>query len=101
MAMAHRVLVLLAETPVHAGGSESLGVVDLPIQREAATRLPVIWGQSLKGALRDALRAALSEEEDKGIFGSRPPGDGGGAGELSRGGVAIGDAQLLLFPAAT
>jgi CRISPR-associated protein Cmr4 len=107
-----RLLVLFAETPIHAGGSESTGVVDLPIQREAATGLPVVWGQSLKGALRDAARDAgwdLAEKE-RPVFGSRPPGqpdddgdadDGSGEGKLVKGEVAFGDAQLLLFPAPT
>jgi CRISPR-associated protein Cmr4 len=110
--MPQRLLVLFAETPVHAGGSESVGVVDLPIQRETATGLPVIWGQSLKGALRDAAHhdPGWSLPEEKAVFGSAPPGstdateeadEGDGSGTLTRGGVSIGDAQLLLFPAAT
>ena len=44
------------ESPLHAGASDSLGVIDLPIQREAHTGYPVVWGQSLKGALRQAAR---------------------------------------------
>jgi len=91
-----RLLVLLAETPVHAGGSESLGAVDLPIQREATTGLPVIWGQSLKGALRQTARDAGWTDRQVAVFGSEPPGEN--SGELTKGGVAIGDAQLLLFP---
>ncbi|SFT01765.1 type III-B CRISPR module RAMP protein Cmr4 [Saccharopolyspora flava] len=103
--MERRLLVLFAETPVHAGGSVSTGVVDLPIQREASTRLPVVWGQSLKGAIRDAARDAGWEIQDKGqkVFGSRPPGQGPGEadGDLVKGDVSFGDAQLLLFPAPT
>lgn len=108
--MARRLLVLLAETPVHAGGSGAVGALDLPVQREAATGLPVIWGQSLKGALRDAARGQSWEVE---VFGDPPPTpspqvntagevqpeDAGG--ELRKGGVSFGDAQLLAFPAAT
>ncbi|MER7011667.1 type III-B CRISPR module RAMP protein Cmr4 [Saccharopolyspora sp. NPDC000359] len=110
--MERRLLVLFAETPIHAGGSESTGVVDLPIQREASTGLPVVWGQSLKGALRDAARDAGWDPsgQEKLVFGSRPPGtpgddgqadDGDGTGELVKGHVSFGDAQLLLFPAPT
>ncbi|MGH3623228.1 MAG: type III-B CRISPR module RAMP protein Cmr4 [Sciscionella sp.] len=109
--MPSRLLFLFAETPVHAGGSESFEVVDLPIQREAATTLPVIWGQSLKGALRETARDAGWDGADiKAVFGSPPPGEadsdgeadpGNGNGTLVKGEVAIGDAQLLLFPAAT
>lgn len=107
--MERRLLVLMAETPVHAGGSESLGAVDLPIQREAATGLPVIWGQSLKGALRQVLRDTVGDKPDEvAVFGSRPPGGDEdaetlaqqGDRSLKRGSVSVGDAQLLLFPVA-
>ena len=43
---------------MHTGAADSLDVLDLPVQREAATGYPVIWGQSLKGALRQAARDA-------------------------------------------
>ncbi|WP_158263056.1 type III-B CRISPR module RAMP protein Cmr4 [Amycolatopsis sp. CA-128772] len=101
--MAQRILVLLAETPVHAGGGEATGIVDLPIQREAATRLPIIWGQSLKGALRDTLRSQLDPGEDIRIFGSPVAAGSDGAGDraTTRGGVAFGDARLLLLPVPT
>jgi len=107
--MERRLLVLMAETPVHAGGSESLGAVDLPIQREAATGLPVIWGQSLKGALRQVLRETVGDKPDEvAVFGSKPPGGDEdaeilaqqGDRSLKRGSVSVGDAQLLLFPVA-
>ena len=99
--MGRQLLMLLAETPVHAGGSESVEVIDLPIQREAATGLPVIWGQSLKGALRQAWRDA-DRAGEKEVFGSPPPGsDPDDGAELSRGAVAVGDAQLVALPAAT
>jgi CRISPR-associated protein Cmr4 len=131
MVMERRLLTLLAETSVHAGGPDSVALVDLPIQREATTRLPVIWGQSLKGALRQAARdAGWSPEETTPVFGSPPPrraaaarnaaeGSGGAAGdmepaagddeeafgdggaELVKGSLAVGDAQLVALPAAT
>ena len=102
--MERQLLTLLAETPVHAGGSESVDVVDLPIQREAATGLPVIWGQSLKGALRQAWRdtAGFGEADGVAVFGSAPPaGAEGESGELSPGAVAVADAHLVALPAAT
>ncbi|MGV9678545.1 type III-B CRISPR module RAMP protein Cmr4 [Nocardia sp. NPDC003482] len=123
--MYRRLLILTAESPVHAGGANAEGALDLPIQRETSTGLPVIWGQSLKGALRDAAR---DQPWETAVFGDRPPtptaptatapgdsaaGDGTNnteregtrpqdeGGELSPGGVAFGDAQLVAFPAAT
>jgi len=115
------VLYLYAESPVHAGGSESLGALDLPIQREATTRYPVIWGQSLKGALRQAAEdAARSVTAPPGGV-TAPPGEaqgrwdtgmvlavfgsevGGGdeGGATSAGLLSVGDAQLVAMPVPT
>ena len=41
-------------TSLHAGSGSSLGVVDLPIQRERHTSFPKIESSSLKGAFREA-----------------------------------------------
>jgi CRISPR-associated protein Cmr4 len=101
-------LFLTAESPVHAGADTSTGVVDMPIQREKATELPVIWGQSLKGALRERARKQWADRAGRvvEVFGSVPPGsDKGSAGDsggsLKPGTVSIGDAQLVLFPVPT
>ncbi len=48
-----KVLFLKTETSVHPGAGSEVGIVDLPIQREAHTDFPIIRGSSLKGALRD------------------------------------------------
>jgi CRISPR-associated protein Cmr4 len=125
----HSVLLYLyAESPIHAGGSDSLGVIDLPIQREATTSLPVIWGQSLKGALRERARRAWPPQRVVAVFGTAPPGsdsddsdsdDGGSEGvpagpagvraaeaaaegvDLRPGSLQVGDAQLVAFPVPT
>jgi CRISPR-associated protein Cmr4 len=81
-------LGLLAETPIHPGSGRSLGVVDLPVAREAATDYPVLVGSSLKGALCDRATSKFQEDRVKEIFG-RPD----RAGEL-----LISDARLLLLP---
>jgi CRISPR-associated protein Cmr4 len=48
--------LLFAVTPIHAGiGREEEEYVDLPIQRDFLG-LPVIWGSSIKGALRTTYR---------------------------------------------
>ena len=75
---------LLAETPIHPGAGRSMGVVDLPVAREAATDYPVLVGSSLKGALRDKADAALRDQR----FGKLEH-----AGDL-----LVSDARLLLLP---
>jgi CRISPR-associated protein Cmr4 len=103
----HYLLYLYAESPVHTGAADSIDVLDLPVQREAATGYPVIWGQSLKGALRQAATdagwgAALTE-----VFGSaieRSDEDGGttdGQRDTTPGTLAVGDAQLVAMPVPT
>jgi CRISPR-associated protein Cmr4 len=82
MVMDSVLLYLYAESPIHAGGSDSLGTIDLPIQRESTTGLPVIWGQSLKGALRERARKAWGPGDPPvtDVFGSEPPGSRSDAG---------------------
>lgn len=79
-------LGLLAETPVHPGAGRSMGVVDLPVAREAATDYPVLVGSSLKGALRDKA-AAIDADTDR-HFGKQDH-----AGDL-----LVADGRLLLLP---
>ena len=52
MKQASTILGLLAQTSIHAGTGSNTGVVDLPIQREAHTAYPCVFGSSMKGALR-------------------------------------------------
>jgi CRISPR-associated protein Cmr4 len=80
-------LGLLAETPIHPGSGRSLGVVDLPVAREASTDYPVLVGSSLKGALRDRGGSKMPGRVEE-IFGKADH-----AGEL-----LVGDARLLLLP---
>ncbi len=80
-------LGLLAETPIHPGTGRSMGVVDLPVAREAATDYPLLVGSSLKGALRDKAETKKSEAVDE-RFG-RPD----HAGDL-----LVSDGRLLLLP---
>lgn len=88
-------LGLYAETSIHAGTGQNTGVVDLPIQREAHTHWPCIYGSSLKGAMRaDAAQKSSHEESIKHIYGPDPEGNPSDhAGALS-----VGDARLLLLP---
>lgn len=38
---------LYAETPLHAGSGTALGAVDLPIQRERLSGLPMVQGSGI------------------------------------------------------
>ena len=92
-------LYLYAESPVHAGAADSHGVVDLPVQREGSTGYPVIWGQSLKGALRQAATDAGWGALVADVFG--PDVDQSGGSGLEAGRLVVGDAQLVAMPVAT
>ena len=95
-------LFFYAETPVHAGGADSLGVIDLPIQRESASGLPTVWGQSAKGALRDFAGQGPTPWPDvDDVFGSAPPGTEGASGPPQPGWLAVGDLRLVAFPVPT
>lgn len=92
-------LVLMAEGSIHCGVGQDFGAVDLPIQRDPVTRTPVIYGSSLKGALRDDVHRAEGRDRAAALFGPRVDGDN--PGELERGKVGPGEARLLLYPVAT
>jgi len=81
-------LGLLAETPIHPGCGRSMGVVDLPVAREAATDYPLIAGSSLKGALRDKAESVIQRDQVEKGFGKPDQ-----AGDL-----LVSDARLLLLP---
>jgi CRISPR-associated protein Cmr4 len=59
---------LVCETPLHAGSGDSLGVVDLPIQRERHTSFPKIEGSSLKGAIRQAFESLSNPDKENKIY---------------------------------
>ena len=46
----HRIVFLLAESPIHAGDKpEAEGDIDLPIQKESTTGLPIVRGSTVRG----------------------------------------------------
>lgn len=88
------VYFLFTQTPLHVGAGESVGYVDLPIQREAHTRIPIVPGSSLKGVLRDANVNEWDENLRNQLFGrAASQNDSGQAGALM-----IGEARVLAFP---
>ncbi len=90
MQQATAMLGLLAETPLHAGAGKMVGVIDLPIQREAPTGWPCVYGSAVKGALRTAAGDADWVAE---VFGPETKNSSEHAGAL-----AVGDARLVLLP---
>jgi len=94
------VLFLYCETPVHAGTGTSLSIVDLPIQRERITGLPIVQASSLKGVLRAETLLILERRQDpkaedkvRVLFGPET-----GQASAHAGCVSPHDARLLLFP---
>jgi CRISPR-associated protein Cmr4 len=96
-----KLLMMLAETPVHAGSGSELGAVDLPIQRERHSELPTVHGSGVKGVLRAAATQAHDENTVARLFGPEPSTGGGEEAELSASAIAVGDARLVLFPVRT
>lgn len=99
MFKAATVLFMYLETPLHAGSGTSLGIVDLPIQREKHTGFPMVQASGVKGAIRAHARdlstletPSLTNQEINMVFGPEQ-----GASEYA-GSLALTDARLLLFP---
>lgn len=86
---------IFAETPLHCGSGSTVGTIDLPIQREVYNELPIIHGQSLKGAIRDFFENNYknSNEEKEKIEITFGPNNTEYASCLS-----FSQANLLLFP---
>ena len=63
-----RFLFIVCETPLHAGSGDSLGVVDLPIQRERHTSFPKIESSSLKGAIRQSFEELSLPDRSSGKY---------------------------------
>lgn len=90
--MEHALLGLIAETSIHAGAGKAVGVIDLPIMREAHSGWPVVFGSAVKGAMRArAEQVKLPDLLD--VFGPDTNNASDHAGALT-----VGDARLLLLP---
>lgn len=92
--MKQTILGLRAETSIHAGTGQNDGVIDLPIQREAHTDYPAIFGSAVKGAFRAhaEVRAGWGDgDKTKEVFGTA---DGDGSASQ----ISMTDARLLLLP---
>ena len=79
---------------LHCGTGQSAGVVDLPIARARATKLPIVPGSSLRGVLREQVTAS-DRKAARELFG---PASITGDQETFAGALSIADAHLLLLP---
>lgn len=94
-AIAHQILGLTCETPLHAGGGSKEEVIDLPIQKEAHTNWPCVYGSSMKGALR--ARAETQTDMGDNLIAQAFGPDRLNASEHA-GALLVSDARLLLLP---
>ena len=92
--MQPRLFHLHALSALHCGTGQSADVVDLPIARARATRLPIVPGSSLRGVLRQQI-ADYDEEAEWTLFGPRTI---RGDQDAFAGALAVGDAHLLVLP---
>ncbi|MEM3714596.1 MAG: type III-B CRISPR module RAMP protein Cmr4 [Nitrososphaeria archaeon] len=89
------VVLIQAISPLHVGMGRGVGVVDLPVQRDALG-FPTIFASSLKGALRATFNRLVGEEDCTNIiFGG---GEGRGEEDYYAGAFNPLDAKLLLLP---
>ncbi len=90
-----RLVFLHALTPAHPGTGQAVGVIDLPVQREAHTHLPVVQASGVKGAWRDRKERQFGDGDRLVQEGFGPPTQQ--AHEYA-GALAFTDARLLAFP---
>ncbi len=82
------IIGICTETPLHAGTGQNVGAIDLPVQRERHTGLPMIVGSSLKGCLR-----SVAPDDTDVVFGARL-----GSEKHFAGAVSFTDCRLLALP---
>jgi CRISPR-associated protein Cmr4 len=97
-----RIMFVYTESSLHCGSGSSLGVVDLPIQREKYTDYPVCQASGVKGVVREWFEFNYKEDNEskkkiKYTFGP-DFGDKKEESDAFAGAATFTDARLLLFP---
>lgn len=92
-----KVMFIYTETSLHCGSGTSLGVIDLPIQREKYTDYPVCQASGVKGVVREWFEKKYDEKDSK-IKYTFGPDFGRGDGDAHAGAATFTDGRLLLFP---
>lgn len=80
---------MLPITPLHVGSGKEAGAVDLPVQRDPLG-YPVVWGSSVKGALRGFMSLGGYGKVVEELFGPER-----GSPELEIGKMFVSDFRLL------
>lgn len=93
-----KIMFMYTETSLHCGSGSSLGVVDLPIQREKYTDYPVCQASGIKGAVREWFEMTQQDNSQKKIFWTFGPDFERGDGDAFAGAATFTDGRLLLFP---
>lgn len=80
---------------MHVGAGASVGAIDMPIQRERHTQIPIVPGSGLKGVLSDLWNDENHKRTDEGkrLFGEDDNSLDAAAGDL-----IIGEARTVCFP---
>jgi len=93
------IMFIYTESSLHCGSGTSLGVIDLPIQREKYTDYPVCQASGIKGVVREWFETNKRTNGDRDkiryAFG---PDFNRGEGEAHAGAATFTDGRLLLFP---
>jgi CRISPR-associated protein Cmr4 len=94
-----KAMFIYTESSLHCGSGSSLGVVDLPIQREKYTDYPVCQASGVKGVVREWFENKYTEKDEKVIKTFGPDFSNRGSDtEAFAGAATFTDARLLLFP---
>lgn len=94
-----KVMFIYTESSLHCGSGSSLGVVDLPIQREKYTDYPVCQASGVKGVVREWFENKYGKDDDKVIKTFGPDfSNRGSDSEAFAGAATFTDARILLFP---
>jgi len=93
-----KIIFIYTETSLHCGSGSSLGVVDLPIQREKYTDYPICQASGIKGSVREWFEMTCNENEQKKILFTFGPDFERGEGDAFAGAATFTDGRLLLFP---
>ena len=91
--MKSKIYHLHAITGLHVGTGQGCGIIDLPIAREKASKLPIVPGSGIKGVLRYELQPEMLADDHTALFG--PETD---RADEHAGALAVGDARLLCLP---